>query len=220
MIKYFQKNIIVIISIISLILVLVPSSAYFINFKDHLISEDPAEWGVFGDYIGGTINTVLSLSSLIILGILTYSISKQSNEENKNTNLLIKRMESYDKLAYFYTETFSVMHTMATNVTKFTNLKLSPEIRRSAQIEMERDAIVFTQFFSLLSTFELRFGYLYEYDFTCAEFSELIDEAEKLNVFFENIITLQVVEKDKDKTKMKAIEKLQIILEKLEFELK
>jgi CRISPR/Cas system CSM-associated protein Csm2 small subunit len=40
---------------------------YWFYFRDLSISTDPAQWGVFGDYIGGTLNPILSFLTIILL---------------------------------------------------------------------------------------------------------------------------------------------------------
>lgn len=46
--------------------------AYFFWFRlGHSVSEDPAAWGVFGDFIGGLANPIVSLATLLIV-VLAY----------------------------------------------------------------------------------------------------------------------------------------------------
>lgn len=42
-------------------------SIYIIKFHDYSLSDDPAKWGVLGDYFGGVINPILSLATLIFV---------------------------------------------------------------------------------------------------------------------------------------------------------
>ncbi|MHC6655524.1 hypothetical protein [Aeromonas salmonicida] len=81
---------------------------YIINFHDHSLSNDPANWGVLGDYFGGVINPILSFATLIFVA-MTYitqkaelSKAKQSAERADelreiSTNAQISLARSYVK---------------------------------------------------------------------------------------------------------------------------
>lgn len=56
--------------------------AYYDTFKDTPISGQPADWGTFGDYIGGVSGTIFSIISVILLYVTLqkqaqYSITQQ-----------------------------------------------------------------------------------------------------------------------------------------------
>jgi hypothetical protein len=217
--KILKENILLTISILSFLLLLIPVSIFLYNFRDNPISNNLSDWASFGDYIGGTINTILALSSLIILGLLTHNIGKQSNEENKNISLLLKRIDSYEQLAYFLTEVFTSVHAMTIKVTKIRKPGQTIDMINKIKEDIEKDAKVFLQFYSLLATFEQRYSYLYKYDFSLKEFQDLIDEAEKFTIFIDDLINKhddEIIEYQDPK----VINKLFLVLEKLQKELK
>jgi uncharacterized membrane protein len=71
-----------IITISSLAIVLI---FYIINFYTTKLSSDPAIWGQFGDYLGGTLNPIFALLNLIVLTYLTIKIVDIEHERNQFT---------------------------------------------------------------------------------------------------------------------------------------
>ena len=61
-----NKTALAIISIIAGVLSLAAIVAYVANFSGAEISRDPAHWGVFGDYLGGVLNPLLALITLLV----------------------------------------------------------------------------------------------------------------------------------------------------------
>lgn len=70
------------IMIIASIIILSVFSAYFLNFNDR-ISTSNSDWGTFGDFIGGTLNPILSFLGLIAL-LLTISLQSKELELTRN----------------------------------------------------------------------------------------------------------------------------------------
>jgi hypothetical protein len=70
--------------IFALILIIIVFFLYFYKFSDwnHLLSKSKEDWGVFGDFVGGTLNQLLSFLGLIAL-LLTLAISESSHKETK-----------------------------------------------------------------------------------------------------------------------------------------
>lgn len=56
--------------------------AYILNFKSNTISGDPSNWGVLGDYIGGVLNPLISLFTLIFL-VKTYLSQKEELHQSE-----------------------------------------------------------------------------------------------------------------------------------------
>lgn len=98
-----KKTTLITLIIVSTILLTIPVVIIIRNFNTQEISTDISKWGAFGDYIGGILNTTISLLSLIILGYLTHIVSKQSNEKNKKLNLLMRKLDAYEQVSeYLY----------------------------------------------------------------------------------------------------------------------
>lgn len=62
------------------IILVVVSYVYAFAFHFKLsISEDPSHWGAFGDYLGGTLNPLLSFASILLI-IRTVHLQRESND--------------------------------------------------------------------------------------------------------------------------------------------
>lgn len=69
---------------LGVILSAIASYIFWFSFKLGLdFSKDPALWGTFGDYLGGTINPVLSFLSLILL-IKSVTLQNEANKDLRN----------------------------------------------------------------------------------------------------------------------------------------
>src|SRR5690554_5889349 len=66
---------------------------YFTNFPNGISSEQNT-WGIFGDFIGGTLNPLLAFMGLIAL---LYTIIIQSSELKETRNELIKSSKALDE---------------------------------------------------------------------------------------------------------------------------
>ena len=63
-----KKTLILWVLIVICILLTVGSVGFYImTYVDHTISDDPIYFGVFGDYIGGVVGTILTLLSVGLL---------------------------------------------------------------------------------------------------------------------------------------------------------
>ena len=85
--KINQKVVILIIFALLLLIALV-IGAYIAHFHDHMLASTPAEWGPFGDYVGGLLNPILSFFAFIAL-LMTL-------KQNQDTN--IKQWEYLEKI--------------------------------------------------------------------------------------------------------------------------
>lgn len=76
------------------IICLLPVVFYCINFGDHPISDNPADWGTFGDYLGGTLNPILALIGLFITVALAYISDKRNQANLLNQERLVRPVAS------------------------------------------------------------------------------------------------------------------------------
>jgi uncharacterized membrane protein len=68
-----------------ILIVLTPTAIYILQFGNRPLSSDPQTWGTFGDYIGGLINPVIGILTLIITIIIALELKKiedQNTEKN------------------------------------------------------------------------------------------------------------------------------------------
>lgn len=84
------KKIIIAIALILLICCVVPF-AYFLNFGHFDISDKPENWSVFGDYIGGLLNPILSFSAFV--GVLITIFLQRSQVIQTQSQLDMTREE-------------------------------------------------------------------------------------------------------------------------------
>jgi hypothetical protein len=185
------------IGIASLILIVIPIIFFVANFWDSNISDDIAKWGSFGDFFGGLINTILSLSSLVILGYLTQTINNQSVEENKNVSLLLKRIDSYEILADYLPEIHKVFFDLNIYI-KALDRNLSHEEKHNASVrDFEKYTMVVVDFYSIVVTFKDRYKYLYKYDFECQDYQNLCKHVLVFKEYVTNtIVALDTFEGD------------------------
>lgn len=76
--SYYRLVFIIVFSLFVIVI-----GAYISNFHTHIISKSVSDWGAFGDYIGGLLNPVLSLVSvvLILVTIKQQEVSLRQNAE-------------------------------------------------------------------------------------------------------------------------------------------
>ncbi|SMB40894.1 exported hypothetical protein [Serratia proteamaculans] len=79
--------------------VLIVIGSYTANFRNFSISNNPADWGVLGDYFGGVLNPLISIVTLFFL-IKTYLSQKQelhqsemSAQEQREMSLKMARIQ-------------------------------------------------------------------------------------------------------------------------------
>ena len=61
---------------VTVLISLSPIILYISNFKNYSLSKEPADWGTFGDYIGGIYSVVLA----VVLVYVTYTINRKNDE--------------------------------------------------------------------------------------------------------------------------------------------
>lgn len=66
-----------------LLIVLVPVLVFIFNFRDSYISSDISDWGSFGDYLGGILNSIISLLTLIATIYIALKISNIEEKRNE-----------------------------------------------------------------------------------------------------------------------------------------
>jgi hypothetical protein len=70
----------------AILLAITPLIFYLFYFKTLTISNNPSDWGPFGDFIGGLVNPVLSAFNLGALIYLTYTVSQIEEKRNVTNN--------------------------------------------------------------------------------------------------------------------------------------
>jgi hypothetical protein len=190
MVKRNRKATIVLLIVFGISCLIFPL-IFSINFYSHNISKDITDWGAFGDYISGTLNTIISLLSLIVLSYISYLISEQSNLENKNTNILLRRMDSYEKLTSYLPELNKFFPEMRRSMDLMKNKLKTPGIdyhtMNTEMVNFIKKLGFFKDFYYFLFSFYPRFSHLYKYDFNCDEYIRLLDNAKLIDDYYDNL---------------------------------
>ncbi len=102
---------------------------YFFKFHSQIISEDAAKWGVFGDFVGGTLNPFLSFLALIIL-LRTFSMQHEElaiqREELKDTKEILKAQSQTQVKQQFESTFFALLdlhNRVLANILEANNLR-------------------------------------------------------------------------------------------------
>ncbi|HRP37595.1 MAG TPA: hypothetical protein PLS50_07350 [Candidatus Dojkabacteria bacterium] len=120
-------------------------TAYTINFGRSKISIDPAKWGVFGDFIGGVLNPIISFASLSVtvwIAVMVNRLTEKTSEnEIKAQKLILKLQLKYEVLKEFTLEVDAKYKQWHADVYNLICLK---------------------DFDNVISTFFANYGYLFE----------------------------------------------------------
>lgn len=116
--------------------------AFFIgNFARQGFSTDPAEWGQFGDYVGGLLNPTFSLIALLVL-IKTMHLQvkelNQAHQEMKNSADALKAQQETMELQRFETTFFNLCEQIKKQSIHFKNNiwpTLSEDIKENFNFE-------------------------------------------------------------------------------------
>jgi hypothetical protein len=185
MINYLKKHKLAILAIILLLivfcLVAIPIYYYYNQFGDFNRSSKPEDWGVFGDYLGGILNPIISLLSLIILGYLTYIVSRHGAKENKSLFFLEQRVYAYKELTQALDDINAVSDALGIHLTKIHfRIKMAKdkgEVNRLDEGLMVIDTMnSVTKFYNTLLNFKLKHGHLFNYNFDSNEYQAILKE--------------------------------------------
>lgn len=177
---------------LAIIMVAIPPTIYFWKFRSFNFAQDPGGWGVLGDYIGGTLNPIISLLSLIILAYLTYLVAQQGNIENKRLFIFEKQLAAYEDL----TKHFKDINMMTSNYERaMTPLKITKDLPPEMTVTVLQKALtdileinhVYTDFYFTLFTFKVKYGHLFKYDFDSQEYKNLLTEISAMRKRFETV---------------------------------
>ena len=86
-----EKRIIKVILFALVVLVAPIIIIFLLKFWNKPLSENISDWASFGDYIGGTINTIISLFTLFVTIIISYQISQLEDKRNEKNLEFEKR---------------------------------------------------------------------------------------------------------------------------------
>lgn len=188
--KYmFNKKVIISIICIFSFLLIVPIGLYVINFFSIGISSNPVNWGVFGDYIGGIINPIIGIASLIVLGYLTIIMGKQSTEESKKLFLLQQKMDAFNILVKniddfeLLPEKYGIVKLKSDEL-----LRLSLEQQGYEHFKLINEIydvdFSMTKIYYSIKNFGTKYQHLFKYNFSSEEYLTLLEKAVYLKECF------------------------------------
>ncbi|WP_299224141.1 hypothetical protein [uncultured Aquimarina sp.] len=194
MISDKKKKYLKLVLVIFCLFILTPVILIIYHFHNQEVSSNITDWGALGDYIGGFVNTIISFISLVVLGILTYLVGKQSNEENKRVNVLMRKLDAYNELTKYLPKINQHIPEWANSIKIIDQmLKDTESITNSDYLERRNQLIkelkLFPEFHYFLFNFNLQFGHLFEYNFSNKDHKDLINSSSKICNFYNSIIT-------------------------------
>ena len=79
--------------VIAIVVIFLVFGTYFLFFLKHSISPNPAAWGQFGDFIGGTANPILSFITIVMLALTLGVQNRQLSVSSRELELSRKELE-------------------------------------------------------------------------------------------------------------------------------
>lgn len=189
-------NVIIYVAIILIILSFIgyPLYIYIKQFGTCYYSNKLMDWANFGDYIGGVLNPIIALLSLIFIVYITYLVSRDASKENKNLYLLQRRMEAYDELTK-YIHKFNVSPFALSQLFLKINYKISLgdaskiDLLNNEFEEYRKQINFLIEFHNFLFNFKLKYGLLFSYDFDSDKYSKLLSSSNEIYKYFDSNYT-------------------------------
>lgn len=161
------------------IIIILIVGAYMAHFGPKT-SDSPSVWGTFGDYFGGILNPIISLLSLGLIAYLTIETEKNNNEEVKDLAKLERKREAFYNIANYIV----LANLAAANLEDF--IKDLEILRKGASKkdiytdrlfkiidDFNKNHLVFVKLNMELSSFDLVYGNLFNYDFKTEKYRDL-----------------------------------------------
>lgn len=158
--KAFTKLILLL--VVGVFILLCVVGFYIYSFHSNPISTNPADWGSFGDFLGGILNPIISLYSLVLLGFISYYIAKDSNNESNELNLRMRRMDAYNELTQHLPSLDRVVITLSDSIEILKNNSMdnSFETFQFIRNKMERPTQQFIEYDLYLKDFDIRYAFI------------------------------------------------------------
>lgn len=162
-------------------LLIVGNIIFFIFFfRNQYVSSDISAWGSLGDFFGGILNPLISFFSLILLGYLTFILSKYSNEENRKMNIHLRKLDAFQDLsegALVIDQYMSAVIDFIDILNSLMNVDADYEdlqkITRVHALEIVSSLDQYEKFLLRFRVFKVHYGHLFEYDFENEDYLRL-----------------------------------------------
>lgn len=127
--------------IFSLTIIALAWAAYWFNFShinSYDISNNPSDWGVLGDFLGGILNPILTFFTIVLL-INSLDLQKESNNSLKKE---VQRNELLERKRTFESRFFNMIDSQKTNFDSFkldfiNDGSIETKLSASAVLELE-----------------------------------------------------------------------------------
>ena len=176
-----------------LIILTIPVILFIFQFGSYKVSDDVKDWSNAATYFGGFLGILISFFSLIILGYITYLINKQSNLENKKTNLLMRKLDAYNELTGYLPKLLYFLPAASRKIASSNHhLEKSNDIDNTKYQEEVKELIKHLEFFLhfhlYLVCFQPRYQHLFDYNFKNKDYKELEKLSNELEKYFKELI--------------------------------
>lgn len=186
-----------VLTIIAVLIVLMTVLTFLLNFRTQIISDNISDWGSLGSYIGGILSPVISFISLIVLAYITYLVSRNNSEENRNLNLLKRRLDAFEELIKYYNKvntkgwaTAIIVNSILTELKKTDVLTITTTVKNLSE-KLNNEIVFFFEYYYFLNSFDKRYSHIFEYDFSNDDYNKVVLTAnlvsEDLNTFCSDI---------------------------------
>lgn len=126
----------------------VAAAFYVKKFSGFPLSCDPAHWGQFGDYLGGVLNPLIGLSTLIATCVIAMSVQRltqlQLDQQQSSSDLQIRTQKTLLLTQFRYELILKFQHQADAIFLKLDNVvllekeKISPDVFHDLNDELKR----------------------------------------------------------------------------------
>lgn len=178
---------------LGLVMAVLPIIIFTFFFNSQVVSDNISDWASFGGYIGGTVNTVISVLSFFVLSWLTYLVSDINNKENKKLNILDKKLTAYDELIKFSPEINRRLILIEFLIDKMNyKAELTSDLNDvdyiKAKKELFQNSNFFIDFYYFVFNFNVRYSHIFEYDFNSEDYKLFLESSKQVKDFFYSVI--------------------------------
>lgn len=94
--------------LVTCVLAALPAITYIAYFRQHSLSDDPAQWGQLGDYIGGILNPVFAVLNLLAIIYLALEIHDRDRGRDAEKMKVERRHRAVEQLNQFLTDEYFI----------------------------------------------------------------------------------------------------------------
>lgn len=203
------KNILVVIGLVSI----VPLIIFVFKFWKFEISSNPSDRSNFAVYLSGTIGTLVTLASFIILTKISIDIHKLSSDEHENSLIRERKREAYDNLSMYIPLINRIPLSLLKSSKSINTEFIKDKIRKGEEdyiLELleniNTEISSYLDYHLFLFNFKLRYSHLFSFDFKDSNIERVIETSNKykssLEAIHENMLNFQKMDPESLKNNM------------------